>query len=718
MKRLLRSFSLLLLCALVLLQAAPFASASGKTFSDVKPGDWFYDSVMEAAERGLMNGMTETEFLPEETTSRAMLVTILYRLSGSPKSADGASFPDVVPGSWYADAAAWGAEQKLVLGFEDGTFRPEDEITREQTALILQRYAAYCGKDVTQSASLDGFADPAEVSSWALDAMAWAVGCGLVGGKGSGSALLLAPQASTTRAEMATLICRACRLLAQEESFTARGYTIGYIPLDNRAVNDMRPVWLGESCGLRIRMPDESLYATRMDNQSANPNGTTFGDRAALLQWLKDNEAQCDAFVISLDQLLSGGLVSSRSLNGTDLTFEFEVIDYIAELSTRKPVYVFDTVVRLASTVGYQGLGFEEYSLFRSYGAVARKALTGDELTVENICKGYRYGVDGEKIPTTLSEEKLENYHLARARKLRLAERMLQKSDSLAAFWIGVDDSAPNGSIQTNEIAFLRSRLGTNGLLFCAADELGMMGVARAYLDACAWQPTLAVRYFGGNEDSYADIYDNTTLREAVTYHVDALGCRQTASGGDADVLVLTRGASAQDQAAFFAAWKENDAAGRLTIVLDASADRSTPEQTAQAICLGSLLGYSSWGTAGNAIGIGLSMGVTRLAWLTCETDPQAADNEMFARELVFAFVKDVAYYCSCRDKVAEITPEGIETAVLSDPVTQMILARFAGAALTASKSGEKYTVGTPKLTDFSAPFARTYEIDFQIEFE
>ena len=99
MKRLLRSFSLLLLCALVLLQAAPIASASGKTFPDVKPGDWFYDSVMEAAERCLMNGMTETEFLPEETTSRAMLVTILYRLSGSPKSADGASFPDVVPGS-------------------------------------------------------------------------------------------------------------------------------------------------------------------------------------------------------------------------------------------------------------------------------------------------------------------------------------------------------------------------------------------------------------------------------------------------------------------------------------------------------------------------------------------------------------------------------------------------------------------------------------------
>ena len=171
--------------------------------------------------------------------------------------------------------------------------------------------------------------------------------------------------------------------LAVCQSAQQPGLTVGYIPLDNRPVNDLRPVLQAQSAGLRVRMPREALYATRLDNQSPTANGTTYGARQALLDWLHRNADACDILVISLDQLLSGGLVSSRALQGGDLQFEYEAIDYLSDLARQKPVYVFDTVMRLASTVGYQGLTGADYVAYRNYGMQPRQSLTGNALTPE-----------------------------------------------------------------------------------------------------------------------------------------------------------------------------------------------------------------------------------------------------------------------------------------------------------------------------------------------
>ncbi|MGM9553980.1 MAG: DUF4127 family protein [Faecousia sp.] len=701
------------LCCLLLLQMIPVGSAvEPRLFSDVSESDWYYESVSEAVERGLMNGTSQTTFSPEETTTRAMLLTILYRMDGKKSVETDISFPDVAPDAWYAEAAAWGLYYGIVLGFEDGSFRPEEIITREQAALILLRYANYREFDVSASADLTAFGDTAQISPWAEEALAWTVGCGIF----LGSDGLLEPLEGTTRAQIAAIACRFCHLF-RVERFCAHGFTVCYLPLDNRPVNNLRPKWLAESCGIRLLMPDETLYATRLDGQTENPNGTTHGDRAALLRWIKENEESCDAFVISLDQLLSGGLVSSRALRDNDLSFEYLAMDYLAELSTRKPVYVFDTVMRLATTVNYQGLKEEEYDLFRSYGTVARAPLTEDELTIANIVKGYRYDENGELIPTPLDEKLLKNYLLARERKLRMAYRMLKNSAQVAFYFIGIDDSVPQNSIQTNEIAYLRGRLGENAQLFTGTDELGMMLLTRAYLDLCQWTPTLSVRYFGGKEDGFADAFDVTTLRESLGQHIAALGCQEVEADGDAEVLVLTRGCSEAEEAEFLQAWMENDAAGRATIVIDASGGQRAPASTVAAISLKHLLGYSAWGTAANAIGIGLSIGVSRLAWLTWEDEKQEADTEAFAKELVFAFVKDLAYCRGCREQLTDLTPEGIEQCLLQEPLTASILDTLAGQELTVSNKGETYTMPRATLTDFSAPFARTYEIAFSPEF-
>lgn len=693
-------------------------------YSDVADNAWYAPEVAEATQLGLVNGVSATQFAPEATASRAMLITILYRAQGSPAAA-APDFSDVPAGSWFTDAVGWGAKREIVLGFEDDTFRPDAAVTREQVAAILYRYASFCGYDTAARTPLERFDDAENVSDWAAEAVQWAVASGLLNGDRTGGRLLLQPQGSATRAQIAALLCRLLRAYPEDtgstlpEYHTLRGLTVGYIPLDNRPVNNVRPEWLAESAGLTLRMPEESLYATRLDGQTPNPNGTTYGDREGLLAWLRENEAHCDAFVLSLDQLLSGGLVSSRALDNDDLTFEYSVIDYLAELAARKPVYVFDTVMRLASTVDYNGLGLAEYHRLRAYGGKARAELTGDALTVENIISGYRYDPDGVEIATDLPAEALDRYLAARARKLRLGDYLLRHAENFRTVVVGVDDSVPRASIQSNEIAYLTGLLGENCTLFCAADELGMMGLARLYADLLPRRMRANVLYFGGGEDDYADSFDTATLRETVQLHMAELHIDEATGDGDADVLILTRGASQDDEAAFLNVWRNNAKTGRFTILLDTSGGKFWSGSTVYAINTVYTLGYSSWGTAANALGLGLSMGLVRWGWLRYETNTTTADNDAFAKTIAFAFVKDLAYYRGTRGSIKDLSPYGIYSALKSNDLTQLILDRLNGNVLLRSLVWERddYRIPTLYLTDFSAPFARAYEVRFDFAF-
>ena len=138
-----------------------------------------------------------------------MLVTVLYRLEDEPEIAGSMSFADVASGAWYTEAVAWAAEQEIVRGNGDG-FAPNDNITREQIATVLYRYAQYLGMDVEAKGDVSKFSDGVKISSWAQDAMAWAVKVGLFKGDDTGS---LNPQMSATRAEVATLLERLIKLI-------------------------------------------------------------------------------------------------------------------------------------------------------------------------------------------------------------------------------------------------------------------------------------------------------------------------------------------------------------------------------------------------------------------------------------------------------------------------------------------------------------------------
>lgn len=174
----------------------------GFPFADVAKGSWYYEGVRYAYENGLMSGTGEGTFSPDLPTSRGMLVTILYRLAGSP-AAGSASFTDVAKGQWYADGVAWASANGVVSGYPDGSFRPNDTITREQMAAILYQYARIQGKLDDSRADLSIFSDLDSLSAYAKEPMSWAVAQGLFSGV---SADTLAPGGSTTRAQAVVIL--------------------------------------------------------------------------------------------------------------------------------------------------------------------------------------------------------------------------------------------------------------------------------------------------------------------------------------------------------------------------------------------------------------------------------------------------------------------------------------------------------------------------------
>ncbi len=176
-------------------------------FKDLKKSDWYYKSAMSAVQKNLFQGTSETEFSPNQMMTRSMFVTVLHRLDGKTKCSHICKFTDVDEKSWYTDAINWSAEKSIVSGINKIEFMPDGEITREQVATVLYRYALSQGKDMEVTGVATSFEDNDEISGWAKDAVKWSVGKGLLSGNDNG---VLDPKGKATRAEVATIFQRYC----------------------------------------------------------------------------------------------------------------------------------------------------------------------------------------------------------------------------------------------------------------------------------------------------------------------------------------------------------------------------------------------------------------------------------------------------------------------------------------------------------------------------
>lgn len=215
MKKIIESFSLILLITLLLGLLPCFAQNTTSVFTDVPEHEWFAESVEYVKDKGLMNGITVTTFEPQTSITRGMIVSIIYRLEGSPEVNSELPFSDVNPTYYYCTPIIWASENGIVNGYGKDTFAPDDEITREQFATILYRYAEKKGIDVKYDAekvNLTNYEDEKKISDYAVNAISWANETGLIKGV---TVTTLEPQGKATRAQAATIFMRFDALIEQ-----------------------------------------------------------------------------------------------------------------------------------------------------------------------------------------------------------------------------------------------------------------------------------------------------------------------------------------------------------------------------------------------------------------------------------------------------------------------------------------------------------------------
>ena len=447
---------------------------------------------------------------------------------------------------------------------------------------------------------------------------------------------------------------------------------IAYVPLDDRPDNVERVVYLAESVGYTLAMPEADLYRTRLDGQPANENGTQYGDLAALYEWVLAQEAAgCDRYMLSMDQLLSGGLVNSRhtaktltvtlsdgrSMTDTEL-LERLLTALAADGNNR--VWLLDSVMRLAPTVGYAGFGIEEYNALRAYGAAPRKEASGTELTAEAVTADYRLG-SGEALLRAadfgLTEEQADTYLSARRRKLELSDQMMEvvsgREYGNFRVLIGIDDSSAEECIQKNEIAYLRSRLRAGDALLSGVDDLAFKAVAKLYLEECGWSGgTAAVRYFGGSEKEPACAYDFQPLDDIMEEHLAFFALTRSGNyrAAGLQVLVLTQPQAAENSGTYYTqlieALKECREKGWPTILIDAgngAYGTAFHEALTEQVELGWLLSYAGFLDMAIVTGTALSHGVARYAHLE-HGETSTGEEKAFAKTLADSILKDFCY--------------------------------------------------------------------------
>ena len=174
--------------------------AARTPFTDVtNPQSWYYDAVAYVYENGLMKGMTETTFGPDVTLERCMLVTVLHRIVKEPAATAKVNFTDIPDDAYFKNPVQWAVENEITMGTGETTFSPHDEVTREQLATFLMRFAKYQGKDVSARAEIKDFPDDQDASDWAVEPLQWAVAKGILKGVDEDGTAYLRPKESTTR---------------------------------------------------------------------------------------------------------------------------------------------------------------------------------------------------------------------------------------------------------------------------------------------------------------------------------------------------------------------------------------------------------------------------------------------------------------------------------------------------------------------------------------
>lgn len=413
------------------------------------------------------------------------------------------------------------------------------------------------------------------------------------------------------RKRILSLLLTACLIFAaiptssyQVKAVDSSAQNVVYVPLDDRPFNDSRVKTMAESLNIQLITPDRDLYATKLDGQTENTNGTQYGSREALVTWLQEMDKTYDTFIISMDQLLSGGLMNARCMtemtalhfaDGSSMT-EYEVIDFLAELAENNTLYLIDSVARLASACDFDGYTINHYWVTRAYGMVGRPVFYRDDLTVEHIIASYPYAADGHTkayLQANLSSEELEmllspkaatqsadssalvisaflrhqdigtaqrserseaeapqedensllqEYLAIRTRQLLLTDYAM---DTLCGmknvhYLLGVDDSSDGNNIQRNEIALFQRYLTGNDQIFSALDGLGQTALSKIFLEQYPLEDLRVSVSCFGEEMHRVLSFNCFTVSEILDDTLRYFGVTHVDTQADLSVVVVT----------------------------------------------------------------------------------------------------------------------------------------------------------------------------------
>ncbi|PZD96105.1 hypothetical protein DNH61_09325 [Paenibacillus sambharensis] len=446
-----------------------------------------------------------------------------------------------------------------------------------------------------------------------------------------------------------------------------------YVPLDDRPVNLDDVVMLGRSAGINVLTPHRRDIRNRLDTKAdandsimLSTSSPVYGCTVNIRQFILDHASRVDGFVISTDMLAYGGLIGSRRLRGSgggsypeydeQTTWLLDVIRLVKEAYPGKPVFVLDTIMRLATTTYVEGLDYEAYRESRALMQQPRRPFS----RFEDILEGYDLS-PGSSYGETQHFDK-EQYYNARRHKFKTNRYVLEKlakSGYIDFLAVGVDDSSTQG-VQANEISYLEAGInewlgGAGGqnpdraIILPDADGLGHALMARmaSKLYRCGDKPRYAVVYYGVDGAEIINPYEYMNAHENIRRHVEIVGGELVTEAHDVEIIAVTNA----DQSANAVMRMETNGVNRVpTIVIDFAAKGPSNKEVTDALLdshfTGRLLGYSGWNTAGNKIGIAVGMGEARHAFLTAERNPAILQKAVQAHgSLLFKrFLKDYYY--------------------------------------------------------------------------
>ncbi|MDW2876484.1 MULTISPECIES: DUF4127 family protein [Bacillaceae] len=451
--------------------------------------------------------------------------------------------------------------------------------------------------------------------------------------------------------------------------------TVAYVPIDDRPVNLDRVIAAGKALGIRVLTPPKDIISTKLDYQGSNQTGKRFGDPAAILNWLRSVESQVDGFIVSADMIASGGLVGSRLLNQSiPYSTAESYLNQLASLKTNgKPMYIFDSVMRLAPTVGVEGIDQTEYDAIRKWASQPRKVFTDQASIIEN----YHVAPDGTTIQSSnvkfqVSPGNASKFYAARERKFKLNRRILDLAyynESFDYVAYGVDDSnktsTSSTTIQENEVNWItkiaRDRLpGISGVT-SDTDGLGMTMLGRfANVEVFDRTPKVRIAYYGSGYNEVPSSFDFHALNSMIKSHVSMIGGTAVASGQDMDLLVRTQDSTLTDVRNLSKKSNDNFKSNMPTAVIDAGKNSTSQTQLSDQLILegsaAGLMAYSSWNTTGNTVGLAVGYGPARTMHVKSVSSAYAqASKNSHAAYHYYTFVKDTLYQNKNIDNVKEV---------------------------------------------------------------